>query len=250
VPVRSIPGVVLVWLLVGVGCQSTPVEPVETPALRVGVFGASMSAGYGADVSLSDLFDECFTVPALVLDQSSLFFFMDPHSKGKIAIQKLLDQRVDVLIGVDYLFWFGYGKKTMEERLRGLDVGFEVLEGIECRILLGDLPDGNEATAIRDKSKIPTPEEILELNRKIHAWADEREHVQILPLYEWHQQVIRGKEVTAFGDAGVLDPAVVLQKDGLHPSNEGMDCIVRGCLHCLVHRFRVLSASDIRPQGE
>jgi hypothetical protein len=248
--VRKLLLVALVWLLAGVGCQSVPIEPDESPALRVGVFGASLSAGYGADVSLSDLFDECVMVPALVLDQSSLFFFMDPHSKGKIAIQKLMDQRVDVLIGVDYLFWFGYGKKTMEERLSGLDIGFEVLEEIECRILLGDLPDGNDATAISDKSKIPTPEEIRELNQKIHAWAAARDHVQILPLYEWHQQVLRGEDATAFGDSGILDPAVVLQKDGLHPSNEGMGCIARGCLNCLVHHFRVLSVSDIKDQGE
>jgi hypothetical protein len=116
------------------------------------VLGASLSHGYGLErevgtrVRFSDLVEASLrTEHEPVQPKTSLVFFADPLPTGQsmVAAGKAADPTL--VVGIDYLFWFGYGAFTTEgDRMAMLDRGLALLEGFSCPVLVGDLPAGAE----------------------------------------------------------------------------------------------------------
>src|SRR5580765_3781161 len=133
------------------------------PALqRIAVIGASLTAGMGLDpanplasrLNLSKVVEASLkSAHDPVLQQGSLMFFMDPIGTAKGMAPALKSAKPTLIVGVDYLFWFGYGSNLPNEadRLALLEKGLKTLEEYDCPILVGDFPDMSAAT------KVPQP---------------------------------------------------------------------------------------------
>lgn len=203
---------------------------------RVAVIGASLSAGQG-------LGDDAKKVPlnlarvieagllakhAPVLDASELLTFTGPVAFSKTALAKLEKQDPTLVVGLDYLFWFGYGMNWggEKERLAALELGLKSLEALRCPILLGDFPDMSSAVHAKvqmlPSQAIPTPETLGKLNERLRAWAKDHPNVVLVPVSKLMGALLAGDELRVGpniwpkGTVGTL-----LQDDGLHPTLEG-----------------------------
>ena len=227
-------------------------EAATTPAVlqRVGVVGASVSAGFGlqlegpAGLDLAKLLDRCLKDETGAFhDASSLMAFQDAEAYGERAVAELKATDPTLVVGVDFLFWLGYGlAPSPERRMERLEAGLRLLESLPCPVLVGDLPDMSpaleaEATMILE-AQIPSAETLKALNARIHAWAGEREKqgVLVVPLADFVQRMFAGEVVELRGNRWKEARDQVLQKDLLHPSLEGalgiavliLDTLVRG----------------------
>jgi 5-hydroxyisourate hydrolase-like protein (transthyretin family) len=186
---------------------------------RVGVLGASLSAGFGTGRTLADILDAAIRARHEVIDASDPFFFRDPVAAGQRSAALLVERQATCVIALDYLFWFAHGKKTGDRRMADIEEGLRRVEDLGCPVFLGDLPDMRGAAAdMLPPESIPGPEELAALNARIEEWAQGRERVHILPLAAW---------------ARAADRASLLQPDGLHPSAQGQIRLAVRCLEIL-----------------
>ena len=102
--------------------------------------------------------------------------------------------------------------------------GLELLDRLQCPIILGDYPDVTGADArILHPRMIPDEESLAELNRRLHAWAEERARVHIFPLAAWVKQLVNEGYALPL-EKGPLQtpPRYLLQSDKLHATRLGM----------------------------
>ena len=111
----------------------------ENPIRRVAIIGASATAGFGVVVEqaepesdefaktmmdMQDLYMAADDPTDLVyLDLSSHMFFRRPVTYGTSTVDRVLSWEPDLVLGVDYLFWFVYGTMPEESRLEFLEKG-------------------------------------------------------------------------------------------------------------------------------
>ena len=252
------PIVLVLAALAGVGCEAEPVDrapvPVTTaaptpavhPLDRVAVVGASVSAGFGAEVAV-DTPDRIVHTPidlADVLDAGivrdhepvagfgNMLFFSAPMRHGPTLLQKALDERPTVLVAVDYLFWFAYGNngpdgepfQDDQSRLALLEVGLGLLEGVSCPVILGDLPDMSPAIGFMlGASQVPSADALAQLNERIRDWAAERPNVVLMPVGEMVARIQQdiGVQVGPY-ESPAGGASELVQYDKLHPTAEGL----------------------------
>lgn len=216
--------------------EDTPREPA-----RIAVVGASASRGFGlsleleVDCSLSPFLDAALTLPhEELLNLSDGMMFRDPDGKGVEQLEAAASFEPTLLVAADYPFWFGYGgwNSSLEVRLERLDRGLAMLERFECPVLIGDFPDMSHAARgsspltggkpIISASQIPSPEHLVALNERLHAWAKGRDNVHVFPMSSFAAKLrdpdpleVRGNEIAAADKPGLL------QADLLHPSVKG-----------------------------
>lgn len=233
---------------------------------KVVILGASLSAGFicpfpdedgevGRTVKLKRaLLPLWEDVDAEVTDRSDVMTFLSPVKKQTAKVQKAVAQKPDLVVGIDYLFWFGYGRTRGEDRaayrLGQLEKGLALLEKFECPIVIGDFPDmtGADARMLR-AAQIPSAETQKKLNARVHAWAKEREHVHVVPLCEWVAEMkSEGRTVTSEGRPVRLGPKALLQPDKLHPTKLGVAVVadaVRETLATVFDTGHALRADDV-----
>ena len=137
---------------------------------RVGVLGASLSAGFGTGRTLADILDAAIRPRHEVIDASDPFFFRDPAAAGQRSAALLGERMATCVVALDYLFWFVHGKKTGERRKADLEEGLCRIEALGCPVFLGDLPDMRGAAAdMLPRESIPPPEELAALNARIEV---------------------------------------------------------------------------------
>lgn len=223
-------------------------EPPET-AERVAVIGASASDGFGAyywrlddgtrvrdRVDLAELVRSASGESLVVADLATAQFFANPAGIGTQIVDRAIRSDPDVVIAIDFLFWFGYGTvgidarriRTDEDRLAMLEFGLDLLDRIDVPIVVGDIPDMSAASGgVLMPSAVPSEEMRTRINRRIRDWAAERDRVVVFPLSDLHGRLGRG-ETIRIGDQ--LLPAVerdrMLQRDRLHPTLGGLLAIV------------------------
>jgi len=205
----------------------------------IGILGASVSAGFGmflggteddgpgmVGVRLADVVSAAAPPGAVVSDWSTWLFFRNPVTIGPQAVERLAERSPDVVLAIDFLFWFAYGATDLEgapiveERQRHalFERGLELLETFEAPMVVGDLPDmrGADPRMLAER-QIPDPPTLARLNARLRQWAATRESVALLPL-----ETIRRTQLAAA-------PEVVkrrLQSDRLHPTFEGLVAIL------------------------
>ena len=124
---------------------------------KIVLVGASASAGFTvseplggtntARLRLSRYVDSAVIVPhAPALNLANALFFFQPESAGREQMSRAFQEQPSLVLGVDFLFWFCYGKGTNDaERLRRFEVGLKLLEPVTCPLVLGDIPDASAA---------------------------------------------------------------------------------------------------------
>lgn len=234
----------LFLFLVPLACAALAVAqtPESAPKpQRVHIVGASVSGGF-KDSPLTGAKEPCDTVPLQQLIKKwcgddgkvtahnatkMLAMFTAPRKLGEEQIQSAKKQKPDVLLAIDFAFWFAYGHVGADEqkaRTELLAEGLGLLAGIDTPILLGDLPDMRGAAArMLSPRQIPKPELLAKLNEQLAAWAKEHANVRIVPL---------AAAVRTMKETGVVlplasgplqtPPGALLQEDRLHATRLGM----------------------------
>ncbi len=215
--------------------QPTPEIP------RVEILGASVSAGY-KDLRLGKDGEPNDTVPLLralrhiwpnetatVVTRAHMGMFSDPQGLGERQVRRALRGEPDLVVAVDFLFWFGYGSvgggdRGRQSRLQLQAKGLELLDGLKCPIILGDYPDMSGADArILHPRMIPDNETLDELNSRLRSWAEERPRVHVFPLARWVKQLVEeGYPIPREKGLVQTPPLYLLQNDRLHATRLGM----------------------------
>ena len=172
--------------------------------------------------------------PHLVyLDLSSHMFFRRPGTYGTSTVDRVLSWEPDLVLGVDYLFWFVYGTMPEESRLAFLEKGLAQLDRIASLgipMVIGEVPDleGTESFVI-GAHQIPTRQTTILANRRINEWAATRDTVAVVPLQRLTDQLAAGDAIVVGShhwnprEEGIEMIAV----DKLHPTFDGMICLAQ-----------------------
>lgn len=201
--------------------DSAPRESASRTTPVIAVVGASVSAGYKTGVKLSRAVAATSAKPLELVDRSDVTFYFGPADRGEKALKGLDEVRPDLVLAIDYLFWFGYGTRPAEQREDFLRRGLALLETVDAPVLVGDLPVF-EAGGMLSPPMVPTPEALASMNGILREWAAEQEHVTLFPLAQLLESVRAGDSVTVAGKPLRLDSKAILHADGLHLSPEGM----------------------------
>jgi hypothetical protein len=235
----------------GKGAAASPSAPTPAPGAgvlkRVVVLGASASCGIHLQGSLADALDAAIAARhEPPLDATSVLFFMLAEDGRAALVKRAVEHQPSAVVGVDFLFWYGYGEMPEEQRLATLEQGLQILDGFPCPIVVSEFPDMSPAVGLMlQASQVPAPETLAALNLRLRAWAAERPRVVLVPLAETVAQMRAGQEIR-IGDRTL--PAGgegrYLQPDKLHPTAEGL--VVMACLVAEGLRARIegLKAED------
>ena len=217
------------------------------------MIGASASAGFGVvedirvsegktrlqGVTLSDVLVESGRQSdVVVLDLASGGFFMRPLEYGKSSMQRAVAWKPDLVVGVDFLFWYVYGgrnhadvpEKEKAKRLEGLEQGLAVLELVECPLIIGEIPDMSLAIGgMLSKRQVPSLEAMKAVNERIHDWADSHADVAVVPLFDLIES-LRKKEAFTIGEhawSAPTDDEPMMLPDNLHPNLRGLVALIQ-----------------------
>lgn len=273
-------------LLVLPGSAQDPV--VEAPALVA--VGASVTAGFrlgGYDGMFSDLragaervlgrplSDEEFgrrtdsASPGEVLAAvygfevpsfGDTMLFSNPSGRGRKVLEAGLATGAETVLGVDLMFWFGYGRtgeNPTEERLALQATGFALLEELlaqhpDTTLVVGDYPDMTGALpAMITPDMIPSLAEQAELNRRLAAWAEARPKVHVFPLSACLQRLRDGEAGFVIdGETRTVSVDEAFQLALVHPTRLGTAVLVRDLAAFLGEhvdeRFRPRGEGDAR----
>ena len=222
---------------------SPPASPTPSP-LRVFTVGASVSAGFGLSAELAtekDVALAVFLEAALTergrervtfVDEGEGWFFNAPYKSGAKLVDAAIEGDADLVVGVDFLFWYAYGNgsRLSPRRAKGLQAGLRQLERLKRPLIIGDLPDISHALKgsgpfggpIVNRSMFPSPEELDAMNATIREWARERPEVRVLPLADLMGRYVESKPVRVRDlEWKVSSLGEALQKDLLHPNARG-----------------------------
>jgi hypothetical protein len=198
---------------------------------RMVVIGASMAAGFGASRNLAEVFEATIRTPhKTVMGLGDVLFFTSPHASGARQVEAALDLEPTLVVGIDFLFWFGYGNLDAQggpierdsERLELLEAGLALLERIPCPLVVGDFPDMSGAVG-----KMLAPEQMPQistlplLSRRVREWAAARKDTVVLPLAEMVALLASPQEFR-MGRHSFPAGSKMLLMDQLHASLKGI----------------------------
>lgn len=217
-------------------------EPHECDILnRVVVTGASVSAGFGLKTPpiKGDLGAYPVTMKHImeavinsehedVHFYSDMMFFRNPSEFGHTFIEKIIEYEPTLVVGIDFLFWFGYGSTGLFEestkyRLEKFESGLQLLDKIDAPIIIGDLPDMHRAIGkMLSARQVPDAETIHKLNVRLRDWAKEHPNVTIIPVHDLIESLLNDNEITVHESTWPAgSQSKLLQKDMLHTTLEG-----------------------------
>lgn len=215
-----------------------------TRATTIAVIGASVSSGFGnaselevrSDVPLG-IFLESALVPleeseVRIEDFGDSRFFVSPMRNGKAQVTDALTAEPDVVVALDFLFWYAFGRPGRGDprREEGFEEGLAQLERFDVPIVVGDLPDIDHALDGRglfgkplvSRRIFPSDEERERMNARLAEWAVGRENVEIAPLAMVVDRMRSAGTVELQGARWSMDSLRdALQKDLLHPTAHG-----------------------------
>ncbi|GAB4160654.1 MAG: hypothetical protein Fur0037_27520 [Planctomycetota bacterium] len=230
--------------------QAAAEKPRPEP-FRLYVIGASVSGGFedgpltgaeerGDSVPISSVLKvwvgpiggRVASFPPLAMQG----LFEDPEGIGEKEIAAAIRSRADLVVGIDYLFWFGYGRirgrSEREERLAKLERGLALLDRLPGTVLIGTFPDmSGAAPRMLAPSWIPSPGVLDALNARLGAWAAEHDgangrkgpRVLLFPLGDLVEAMKRDGLDLRVGDTlRRCPPGSLLQGDRLHANRLGM----------------------------
>lgn len=225
---------------------------------RVGLIGASATAGFGVRVDalgadgvsreihgadLGDVFRAACVRPATLSRYGTMFFFMDPIGTGRSEVDRVLRFKPTCVLAVDFLFWYGYGAvnaqgtplRNEDERLALLEVGLAQLDRIVetgVPLVVGDFPDMHEAVGkMLSKEQMPATKTLEQLNARLAKWASTHPNVRVLHLSTLAPSLDRGDPIEIRGRVwSKKADGALLQSDRLHPTFAGaMAMLAKAC---------------------
>lgn len=224
--------------------QAAPVASGDAQPLRIEIVGASVSAGF-EDGPLTGGTDDNRTVAlqrvvrgwldgtdAEVASRADLAMFTDPLGRGETQIARVLRSQPDLVLAVDFLFWFGYGHLQFDRKVPGAEArarlerfeqGLGMLDRVDAPIVVGDVPDvtGAAARMIR-ATQIPSLEIQAQMNERLRQWAAERPRVRVFPLRELVATMKEKGVVLPLEQPLATPPGGLMQGDRLHATRVGM----------------------------
>lgn len=203
------------------------------PRGRVGVIGASVSAGFSdprrlwrnltrplATAMRPGWPEEEFSVE----DVSTSSMYRNPRRYGPRQLARLPED-VDLVVALDYPFWFGYGyARDLATRKRLQADGLRTLEALSCPVLVGDYPDMRGADEIMLPPRlIPSSDQLVVLNDRLRRWVEEREDRLLFPLSSHVAHVRKEGYVIPWRGRRIrLESEQLLQSDRLHATRYGI----------------------------
>ncbi|HVQ25080.1 MAG TPA: hypothetical protein VMV01_07880, partial [Planctomycetota bacterium] len=208
------------------------ISAAERPTLeRVVVVGASLAAGFGARCTFAEALTASLRAPLHPpLGLGDELFFTSPLTFGARQIEQAVEAEPTLVVGIDFLFWFGYGTFDARggsiddeaERLELLDKGLSLLDELECPLVVGDFPDMSAAVGkMISAAQMPELSTLPLLSKRVREWAAGRERVLVLPISELAAKLASGKEIQV-GKYTFPAGTRLLQRDQLHPTLEGL----------------------------
>lgn len=216
-------------------------QATEPKLLHVRVIGASVSGGFedgpmtgateqGDSVTLQHVLKAWCGDHARATTHATtqmLMMFMQPDELGAAQIAGVQKTKPDLVVGIDFPFWFAYGHVNGDEckaRRELLVKGCELMTKIDVPLLIGDLPDMTGAAPRMLSSKqIPSKEVLAELNKQLAEFVKQHTNMRQVPLSQ-HVQVMKEKGAVLPLASGPLQtaPGALLQGDHLHATRLGM----------------------------
>jgi hypothetical protein len=208
----------------------------DTAWARMVIVGASVSHGFtemtasrGGPKMTDYALDRYLNAAVLAPHQparnlASVEFFLSPDEIGNMQIRQALTNHPTLVVGIDFLFWFCYGKgNTSQDRLDHFEKGLKLLEGVECPLILGDIPDASAATnGILSMDEMPSPAVLVAANHRLKEWAAQHKQVTVVPLAEFMRAAGANEAISVHGHVIARgDTRALLQEDRLHPSRRG-----------------------------
>ncbi len=237
-----------------------PLEPAKPgPATQppsVVVIGASLAGGpdalLGARASDgSEEFADLHVYPDVLEhleptwefdNLGDTWLFTQPELLGDEQIEAALDIEADIILALDFPFWFSYGGRADAERVNYLrDEGLSRLEalwdGLDPKerplVLVGRLPDVRD-TPVLSSSQKPNDESLAALNAELDAWIERHENVVLVPFASKLAKLRSGEAVSVCATEYTSeDIATLLLNDKLHPSTKGAALVAAMCLETL-----------------
>jgi hypothetical protein len=230
---------VITVILATVWSAPAATNGAKPEALQRTVFlGASVTDGYGLAakedcwIAPSDIFRAAYDNGQIeVARHSSSFVFANPSKYGRAFVDAALRENPSLVIGIDFLFWFGYGfGHTEERRLELFEEGVALLSRFDCPLIVGDYP--NMTQAIRGIGfhgqpmigirHIPETRTLIELNRRLKEWAAKRGRVTIVPLNQFMAKLKKNEPITVLDNRYEGDLVTrLLDPDLLHTTLDG-----------------------------
>ncbi|MBC8200977.1 MAG: hypothetical protein H8E86_02935 [Planctomycetes bacterium] len=233
----------LLLLVVCTGAQSESCNILD----RVVVTGASITAGFGVTtppvkgdlgaypVNMKHIMEGMITSQHEdVAYFGDLLFFRNSKANAKEFIEKIKAHKPTLVVGIDFLFWFGHGTPPKDVdvptyRLEKLQFALELLEELSVPVIVGNLPDVSDAVGkVLSAKQVPTNETLQKLNSRIHNWANALEYVTVVDAHGLWNKAMRGEEIVLFDHTWPEgSQSVLLQSDMLHTTLDGT---VAACL--------------------
>ena len=160
---------------------------------------------------------------------------LDPVTLGRGQMERAVRHEASVVVGIDILFWYAYGRPYLHDhpdpkdpdgwRLLRVERGLRDLDQVPLPLVLGEVPDMRGASdALLPASLLPGPEALTRINQRVRAWARERPRVLLLPLCQWVADMRAGRlglPPAVDARATPLAADLILSADRLHPSRAG-----------------------------
>jgi hypothetical protein len=248
-------------LILVLAAWTNPVQAQEeAPWARIVIIGASVSHGFTASEPFGgpktkEYALDCYLNAALLAPHeppqnlANAMFFMLPDDMGHTQIRQAMTNQPTLVIGIDFLFWFCYGRgQTDQDRLDHFDKGLKLLEEVDCPLIIGDIPDASAAIyRMLSPREIPSPKARAAANRRLKEWAAGRKRVTVVPVAEFMRAVAANKALTVHGYAFARGTTrALLQGDRLHPSRRGCAALAVSILDAFLAGHRGLDASQVR----
>jgi hypothetical protein len=266
-------GVFAVVLLAGPAGAEPPIAPgpsdavldttsdadAPAPIERITTIGASATAGFGVNFwrfegekkvrdssNLAKVLRAASDDRVVVSNLGTGQFFMNPEGLATLMIERVLRDPPDLVVAIDFLFWFTYGTvgpearpmRHKDQRLEMLEHGLALLDRLQesgVPVVIGDIPDMSKAGGgILLRSQVPDEETRLAANERIAAWRAERPAIRFISL-DRLQRLLQGDEPIEIAGTRVPESErpYLLQRDRLHPTAGGLSVITAALLAML-----------------
>ncbi|MCB9831041.1 MAG: hypothetical protein H6807_01100 [Planctomycetes bacterium] len=198
-----------------------------TPARKIdlAVVGASVSAGFGSDYDLAEALEIALGAEARITDEADSALFLDVQGRGANMLAAAAKAKPELVIAIDYLFWFASGPKDLDTRKKDLTSALDGLAGLRIPVVVGSVPDMRHASPLMLPKRNRIPEdEIAPLNAWLGEEIARRQGLRLIPVAAWMESIDRGERLPAFDHIGLVevDRKKLLARDGLHLSRAGL----------------------------
>ncbi len=197
----------------------------EQKVIKIGVIGASVSAGFGSGNNLSEALSAAIHAPHKMTNLADTLFFMKYMTKSPKDAQRLKKEKVDIVVGLDYLFWFATGDKTLAQRKTHITKAIEFLDDLSVPIVIGTIPAMKGISPMMlPKKRIIPEKDVPILNEHLCSLLKTRANMRTIPLAQWIDCLNSGKKVPGMDQVSekALTKKDVFLADGLHLNRQGL----------------------------